>query len=204
MEKSLKFSLVILLSQLMVTYVFAEKTMYKWKANDGSIHYGDRVPPEETKKAYEVYNTKGDRVKAISRVKTKEEYRREDERNRLIQAKLQAAQLKRKEDQKLIRLYPSEEAVTRARDERIVAIDNGIALSTDALKLYNGNISSLRKTAADHARARKPVPNHVKKKIAMYRKMIQELNTSIANGRKKQQSIRHHYEKILTRYREIN
>ena len=187
----------------MASHVSAEKTMYKWKANDGSVHYGDRVPPEETKKAYEVYNTKGDRVKAISRAKTKEEYRREDERNRLIKAKLQAAKIKHKENQKLLRLYPNEEAVTRARDERIVAIDNGIALSTDALRLYNGNISSLRKTAAEHARARKAVPGHIKRKISMYRKMIQELNTSIANGRKKQQNIRQDYEKILTRYREI-
>ncbi len=204
MNRSTTLTLLLSLIILFIGMpLFAEKSTYKWKSKDGSTQYGDQVPPEESKKAYDVYNSRGNRIKSISRTKTQEEYQIEDKRLRRLRILKKIAIQKLKEDQRLLRLYPNEDAVIHARDERISAIQNGIALSADVLKLYQGNISSLRKSAAEHERARKPIPLTVKRRIASYRKMLQEIETSISAGKIKQQKIRLNYEKILSRYREI-
>ncbi|VAW76679.1 hypothetical protein MNBD_GAMMA12-1406 [hydrothermal vent metagenome] len=192
-----------LLTLLSYTALSAEKSTYKWKAGDGSIQYGDQVPPKESKKTYDIYNSKGTKIRTISRAKSQEEHRIEDEKKRKLQILKKIAARKHKEDIRLLRLYPNEEAVLYARKERIDAIQNGIELSSDALTLYQGNISSLRKSAANHARARKPIPKNIKIKIANYRKMIEEIIISIKNGKTKQQKIRLTYEKILSRYQAI-
>ncbi len=192
-----------LLSLLSWTAISAEKATYKWKSSDGSIQYGDQVPPKESKKTYDIYNSKGSKIRTISRAKSQEEHRIEDEKKRKLKILKQITARKHKEDIRLLRLYPNEEAVLYARKERIDAIENGIELSADALTLYQGNIASLRKRAAEHARARKPIPKYIKRKIDNYRKMIQEINISIKIGKSKQQKIRLIYEKILSRYQEI-
>jgi len=204
MSRSITFTILFSLIILFIgTPLFAEQSMYKWKSKDGSTQYGDQVPPDESKKAYDIYNSSGNKVKTISRAKTQKEYRIEDERKRRLEILKKIAARKHKEDQRLLRLYPNEEAVTLALNERVSAIENGIALSSDALKLYQGNISSLRKRAAEHERARKPIPLTVKRRIANYRKMIHEIESSIRTGKIKQREIRLSYEKILSRYREI-
>ena len=197
------FIVSVIVSLLFGSSAMAGKQLYKWTAEDGSTYYSDAVPPEEAKRALIIMDSKGNKIKKISRAKTAEEYRKADKEKKRLLLIRKKKERKQKIDRDLRRMYPTEDAIARIRDEKIAAIDNGISLSADALKLYRNNIASLRKRAAEYARARKKMPGKIKRKIKDYRKLIIEMEHNVKTQRNNQEAIRQRYEKILTRYREI-
>ena len=108
-------------------------TIKKCQDANGTWHYGDFAAQEcERAKVTEI-NQRGITVKETARLPTKDELdakKAEQEKAKEEKSRLAAI---RKEEQRLLATYESLDAIVRARDDRVIAIDKEVA-TNEALK----------------------------------------------------------------------
>lgn len=177
--------------------------LYKWTDENGKVHYSDKVPPQHSKHKRDELNEQGITVKKIAAPKTADQIRKEEQ-----QAKIREEQ-KRKEDKQatydrmLLNSYLSEEGLINARDANITAIETVIQASNNTLKNQEERLMDLRKSAANHERGGKPVPDGILKQIKNTQDQIQRTHDYIATKQGEQETTRKKYEKDIQRYREL-
>ncbi|MCK5091262.1 MAG: DUF4124 domain-containing protein, partial [Gammaproteobacteria bacterium] len=150
---------------LMFSIAPVQAKLYKWTDDNGKIHYSDKVPPQHSKHKRDELNEQGITVKKIEAAKTAEQLKKEEE-----QAKIREEQKRKDEkqaayDQMLLASYLSEEGLINSRDANIAAIENIIQASNDTLKNQEQRLMDLRKSAANHERSGKSVPEGILKQI---------------------------------------
>ncbi len=188
---------------LMFSIAPVQAKLYKWTDDNGKIHYSDKVPPQHSKHKRDELNEQGITVKKIEAAKTAEQLKKEEE-----QAKIREEQKRKDEkqaayDQMLLASYLSEEGLINSRDANIAAIENIIQASNDTLKNQEQRLMDLRKSAANHERSGKSVPEGILKQIKNTRDQIQRTHDYIAIKQEEQETTRRKYEKDIQRYREL-
>ncbi|MCK4951142.1 MAG: DUF4124 domain-containing protein [Gammaproteobacteria bacterium] len=188
---------------LMFSIAPVQAKLYKWTDDNGKIHYSDKVPPQHSKHKRDELNEQGITVKKIEATKTAEQLKKEEE-----QAKIREEQKRKDEkqaayDQMLLASYLSEEGLINSRDANIAAIENIIQASNDTLKNQEQRLMDLRKSAANHERSGKSVPEGILKQIKNTRDQIQRTHDYIAIKQEEQETTRRKYEKDIQRYREL-
>jgi hypothetical protein len=112
----------------------AHSGLYRWVDENGTVHYGDKVPARYLKKEHEELNEQGTTIRKHDRAMTAEE-RAEKKRQEAEQKRLEnerRAQALR--DRVLTDTYTTERDLIAARDARLDAIDSQLQLSTDIIE----------------------------------------------------------------------
>jgi len=161
-----------------------------WTNDDGVYSCGNVVPPQYAHKGHDELNSRGRVVEEIAPEKTKEE------REALLaeeQSKEEALRLKAEqeaEDQKLLIIYPSENAISRARDGKLASIDAAIKVANNQMAFYQKSLEEAEKAMdrserraskrkIDQIEAEKLVKhiNYLKAQIARFKQDIADKHT---------------------------
>ncbi len=178
-----------------------QKKLYKWTDANGVVRYSDVLPPEAVKYERNLLNTNGDTVKTIKRAPTPEEQARLERLRKQQEEKKRLAAEQARRDALLLRIYHSEQAIIKIRDNQIATIDYNIRLEEETIKDYSEKISALLKSAAEHQRAGRKVPVHITRKIDEFKDLITKIKRVIALKRRKKAKIQKEFAQTLARYR---
>jgi hypothetical protein len=145
--------------------VNADAGLYRWVDENGTVHYGDKVPAKYLKKEHDELNEQGTTVKKYDRAMTAEERaekkRQEAERKRLENEK--RAQALR--DRVLTDTYTTERDLIAARDARLDAIDSQLQLSKDIIESSTEKVEKTEKLIQNIKASGKMVPESTYAKL---------------------------------------
>ncbi|MDD3610349.1 MAG: DUF4124 domain-containing protein, partial [Halothiobacillaceae bacterium] len=115
--------------------VLAQEALHRWVDESGRVHYSDQIPPERVNQPHQVLDKQGRRVQDVGAAKTPEE-RAAEEAARKVRLEREAQEkaereLQAREDQRLLMVYNSEEALVRARQARLESFDRLYDLEKD-------------------------------------------------------------------------
>ena len=157
-------SLVIVMVSALFA-VNADAGLYRWVDENGTVHYGDKVPAKYLKKEHDELNEQGTTVKKYDRAMTAEERaekkRQEAERKRLENEK--RAQALR--DRVLTDTYTTERDLIAARDARLDAIDSQLQLSKDIIESSTEKVEKTEKLIQNIKASGKMVPESTYAKL---------------------------------------
>ncbi|MBT8130126.1 MAG: DUF4124 domain-containing protein [Gammaproteobacteria bacterium] len=129
----MRFSQFMIIVMSVCFTASAHSGLYRWVDENGTVHYGDKVPARYLKKAHDELNEQGTMIKKHDRAMTAEE-RAEKKQQEAEQKRLEnerRAQALR--DRVLTDTYTTERDLIAARDARLDAIDSQLQLSRDII-----------------------------------------------------------------------
>jgi hypothetical protein len=181
----------------------AGQRTFKWIDEQGTIHYGDRVPPQYSSKERKVINQQGRIVKTYEAAKTPEQ---KAEEKRL--AAIEAEQQKQREEQArydhiLLATYSSERRLAMARDGKILSVKATIQLTQDRLKSVQRRLAERTEEAAEYERSGKRIPVNLQNQIAGIREQIAKNEAYILDKQEEMVVIRKKYDSDILRFREL-
>lgn len=97
--------------------------IYKWKDQNGVVHYGDQVPPQYTRRQRQVMNDQGMVVDVLPAQKTQTQIQAEKARREAIAQR----QKQQQHDRMLLNTYRTVDELKNVRDKRIDTLDSRIA-----------------------------------------------------------------------------
>jgi hypothetical protein len=181
-------------------------TLYKWVDENGSVHYGNSLPPDQSNKRHQQLNSQGMVLTTTNAARSPQEMAEEAEKQRkLEEQQAEDARLKRIQDDKdrvLLLTFSNEEELEHVRDNRIEVIDSVIRLIESSIESTQGKLDKLLDRAEQtYTSQGKPVPGGLAQKIEHFERKIgnrtEQLEAKIAERDK----IREKYELDLERFR---
>ena len=137
---------VLVLAGLTNAAISAE--LYRWVDEDGTVHFGDSVPPEYSKTDRQVLNDRGVAIKELPREKTPEELEAEQRANAVEAAEQRRMQVERERDAILLSTYLSIDEIEGLRNRRKELLDGQIRVTEVYLLNLREKLVKLQKDAA--------------------------------------------------------
>jgi hypothetical protein len=187
---------------LVVTTVSAERT-FKWVDEEGTIHFGDRVPPRYANREREEINEQGRIVKVYAAPKTPEQKAEAKRKAELEAAEKEMAKKRAIHDRSLLATYSSEEDMLMARDGKIASVDALIQLTNSRIENSRKRLLTLETEAAEFERSGKPVPKILQSQITIARDQLNENEAFVIAKGKERQVITEKFQADISRYREL-
>jgi len=157
----------------------------------GTWHYGDFAAEECARSKITEIDKRGLTVKEIAAPPTAEEIRKKaaDKAQRAEEQQRMAAQ--RKEEQLLLNTYENAEAIVRARNDRVAAIDREIATNNKIKEKY---VAEAKALGSDPKLAQR---------LARVRDQISEFDNANATRLQERADVVKHYDELYIRYQTL-
>ena len=162
-DKTMKLLLLAMFMMAMSAARADGKTLFRWVDEKGQVHFGDKVPPQESKQGRETLNKHGTVTKVVPRELSGAEL--EQAQARLAAKKAaEEAQLQRLAyDRYLLISFTSVADLQSAREERLTALDARIGLTQTSVLDIEKTLAELRERAST-----KPPDAPLNKQIQSY------------------------------------
>ena len=195
----------ILLAAILLTGTLCvhAQTVYRWVDEDGEVHYGHSVPPEHTKRGYEVLGRDGivrERVEPAPTPDELSERRVQREREREL-AELQRSQEAR--DRMLLVTHNSEDSILSSMEMELVALNSQRASIRVALDQVEHRFERLMAQAAEHSDEGRQVPASLQDSIEEVRAELRRLRADQSALDEREESVRARYQADVERFREL-
>jgi chromosome segregation ATPase len=198
-------SLIFVISVMAIPGVLplATANAFRWVDENGQVHYGDHLPPQDVDKAYSVINKEGITINSVEKAKTKEQLAEE---RRLQQQRAQQEKLARERaayDHILLDTYMKVSDLEETRDRYIATLEGAIKVAQHKLSNLNNDLDKLQRSAANLEREGKPVPEDISKDIANLQTQVERENSFIRAQRTQQNEVREKFADDIKRYKEL-
>jgi hypothetical protein len=194
---------LILMSVFLAGPAVTGQRTFKWIDEQGTIHYGDQVPPQYSSKERKVINQQGRIVKTYEAAKTPEQ-KAEEKRLAAIEAEKQRQREEQaRYDRILLATYSNEKRMVMARDGKILSVKATIQLTQDRLKSIQRRLAEHTEEAAEYERSGKPIPVNLQNQIASIREQIAKNEAYIRDKQEEMVAIREKYDSDIRRFREL-
>jgi Domain of unknown function (DUF4124) len=174
---------------------------YRWTDEKGVIHYGDRIPAQDTQKEHAVLNREGVEVGRSDAQKSPaqiaEEARREQERLRLEQ-----------HDRFLLTTYTSAKDIEDLRDARLAELNGQHLAAEQYVENLNTRLAALQSLAmtfkpySPRADARR-MPDDVAENLVRALSELRTQRNTLAAKDKEEQAVRTEFNGDIARYKEL-
>ncbi len=124
------------------------RKVYRWVDEQGIVHFGDRVPPEQIRNDREILNEHGIPIGHEEGARTPEELKQEAEAARRAEEARRAEQQARARDETLLDTYLSLEEIETLRNQRTELLDAQIAMTEDYLENLRVKLKKLQAHAS--------------------------------------------------------
>lgn len=181
----------------------AGSTVYKWRDENGLIHYSSTLPPEYVDQGHEKLNAAAIVVDQVAAPKTTEQLRAEEIARQRNQELLAAQEEKENLDRKLLATFRSEADIIRALEELVNFYQAEIGLARQARVSELKRLATQVHQAANLQRSAKPVNEKLTQTIFLIRASVAENDQKIWNIQKKMLLARESFDEDLQRYREL-
>lgn len=185
----------------------ASAKLYKWVDEEGNVHYGDKLPPEQVEKQHQQLNKRGQKVDEVGRAKSKEELEAErqaqtaEEQRRQQERVLEAAQARK--DQILLDTFTAERDILIMRDDRVGAVDSNIKITESYNQQIQNQMQNTQVQIDRIEKAGNPVPANLLKKMQNLEGQLEQNNAFIERKQKERAQLIEQFKKDLRRFREL-
>lgn len=128
-----------------------KKALFRWVDENGQVHYGDKVPPKDSKQGRETINKNGTVTKVVPRELTGAELQQAQARIAADKAAAEAHQQRLIYDRYLLQSFSSVADLQSAREERLTALDGRVALAQAAVIENEKTLADLRARSGSKA-----------------------------------------------------
>ena len=193
----IKALLLVLLSSLALNVSAAK--LYRFVV-DGKTIVKDSIPPEYKKYGYDILNSRGLVVKSVPPAPTAAELAVIKRREAAEAKRKQRKKEQKEKDKELLRLYSSLEEIEKARERKIVDIENYISLVNKRIQSLTEQLDKAEQKAANLERNGRDVPVEIRLEIAQLQSQIRDSNTSITDRQSEKQVVTNEFAKTYRRY----
>lgn len=128
--------------------VAAAEEFYRWVDENGTVHYGDSVPPKYAKTDRDIVNDQGVKVKTLPREKSAEELEQEQRQTALEQQERERIAEEERRDEVLLSTYLSVQEIEALRNRRKELLDGRIRVTEIYLATLREKLTKLQKDAS--------------------------------------------------------
>jgi hypothetical protein len=177
------------------------RTLYKWVDEQGTTHYGDRIPPEFAAQEHDVINSQGVEINRLEAQKTSEQLAAED------QKKADAVQNQHR-DRNLLNTYASVQEIERLRDQRMTLVTDQIKVTSQFLEVLNGKLKKLR-AGSMHFKPYSSdpdapaMPDQYAEDLVRVRNDIHTQEENLAEKRTEETTMKKQFESDINRFKEL-
>jgi hypothetical protein len=177
--------------------------LYKWTDEDGRVHYADRLPAVDAKRAHSALDENGVTIDRVDAAKTPEEIKQAQELERLRQERERLIEKQRAEDRVLLRTFRSEDDIILTRDGQLQAVDASINITRANIKRLKSSLEDLQRLAAARELAGKQISPKLKLEINDKNQALKDAYQSIIDRERDKDRIRIAFAKDQQRFREL-
>ena len=196
----------ILSPLLLLTFFMCQAAtagMYKWTDDEGKVHYGDRVPPEYSKRERKAINYQGRTIKVYEAAKTPEEKAEAKRLEELEARKEKLAKKRAIHDRSLLATYASQEDMLMARDGKISAVESLIQLTQSRISSMQKRLLDLTEEAAKYERSGKELPLSLQRQITNLQDQITHNKNFAKDKELEMEGIKRQFESNIRRFSEL-
>lgn len=167
---------------------------------DGKWHYGDNAASICGDARITIIDKTGRKIEEIDEPLTLEEINTQkaaEERKKLEEKARAKRELEKK---RILAIYPSEESIIRARDDRLKGMDKNIRLQEELLDTLR---LDLKRLEAKTVQADKNTKKELEARIKMQQENINDYYQAITRLRREREKTAKKYEKILIEFRDL-
>lgn len=192
--------LVLSITLAALAHPVSAQAIKKCQDAEGRWHYGDNAAAACGDAGITVLNKKGETVKEIERVPTAEEVEARRAEQQRLEAERQLTRERETARKRLLNVYPTEESIIRARDQRLESLDKQIALNETML-------DEIRLNMKQHQD--RPVPKDAKAKANYDRRTrrlqadMDEYGEAISKMRQERERTSQKYDMLLEEFRNL-
>jgi hypothetical protein len=176
---------------------------YKWRDEQGNLHYGDSVPAEATKFGYDIVNPQGFVVKHVDRAKTAEELAVAKAEASKALAERRIAEQRARDDEQLLGNYPREEDLKHAQQQQLEMLNQQIKSADVSLRNQEQSLAELLDRAAEAERTGKELPVEQGRQLATLRKKVDAQRSAVAKQEAERDEVSSHFDEEIAHYREL-
>ncbi|HEY6942424.1 DUF4124 domain-containing protein [Dokdonella sp.] len=176
---------------------------YKWRDEQGNLHYGDSVPAEAAKFGYDIVNPLGIVVKHVDRAKTSDELAAAKAAASKAQAEQRIAEQRARDDEQLLGNYPREEDLKRAQQQQLDMLNQQIKSAEVSLRNQEQSLADLLDRAAEAERTGKELPSEQARQLALMRAKVDAQKAAVAKQEAERDEASSHFDEEITHYREL-
>jgi len=191
---------ISVLALILLTNSGAVHAIAKCQDENGKWHYGDSAAAACGTKIITIINDSGRKIDEIGEPMTIEEINaiEAEEKRKKLEEKQQARRAMEKN--RILAIYPSEDSLIRARDDRLKGMDKNLGLQEKLLQTMRLDLKALkaRPVPAEDG-AKKKLDRRVKEK----QDNLDNYYTAITQLRREREQTAEKYEKILLEFREL-
>jgi len=177
--------------------------MYKWTDDEGTVHYGDRVPPEYSTRERKSINYQGRTVKVYEAAKTPEEKADAKRLEELEARKKKLAKKRAIHDRSLLATYASKEDMLLARDGKVLAVESLIQLTHSRISSMQKRLLDLTEEAAKYERSGKELPLSLQRQITNLQDQITHNKNFAKDKELEMEGIKRQFESNIRRFAEL-
>ena len=192
--------LVLFLLPAFLVFPVAGYPISKCQDENGKWHYGDNAASVCGNARITIMDDRGRKVDEVAPPMTVEEFNalEAEEIRKAAEDKLEAK--RQQERRRILAIYPREESIIRARDERLKGMDNNIRVQEELMDDMRLDLKALeaKKVPAD-ATAKMKLESRKKLQQAN----IDEYHQAIIRLRREREQAAQKYDRILREFREL-
>ena len=192
--------LVLFLLPAFLVFPVAGYPISKCQDENGKWHYGDNAASVCGNARITIMDDRGRKVDEVAPPMTVEEFNalEAEEIRKAAEEKLEAK--RQQERRRILAIYPREESIIRARDERLKGMDNNIRVQEELMDDMRLDMKALeaKKVPADE-KAKKKLESRKKSQQAN----IDEYYQAITRLRREREQAAQKYDRILREFREL-
>lgn len=191
---------VLLLVPVLLVYPVPTFAIAKCQDADGKWHYGDNAAAACGDSRITVIDNTGRKVEEVEAPLTEEEIEALEAEKKREELEQKMAAKREMEKQRILAIYPSEDSIIRARDDRLSGMDRNIKLQEellDSMRLELKEMEANTPPQNEKAKAKRA------SRLQTQQKNIDEYYQSITRLRRDREQTAQKYEKILNEFREL-
>ncbi len=202
-KTSLRLSLILLASSVVISAFAAGNVRYKWRDADGNLHYSDSLPADANVYGYDIVSAQGIVVKHVPAAMTPEQRAAARIEAAEVRSAKDEAERQNREDQQLLAANPTEADLLNSQKQQIEMIDLSIKSLDTGLQSLDRNLTDLLGRAADLERDNMAVPARLTAQIADVRSKINAQHTQMERRQAEREKTAQGFAEELDRYRAL-
>jgi len=190
----------MLLLPILQSNAHAQGDIEKCQDAMGKWHYGDNAAAVCADSKITVLDEEGVKVKEIDRPPSYEEIEAREAEKKRVEAQAAIDKDRAIARERVLRVYPDEASIIRARDQRIAGLDKNISLNEqmlDELRLQKKKLDSAGKPKGEKAQKRQ-----AQKKLR-FQEEIDHYTSSISSLREDREKVQSKYKFVLEEFYDL-
>jgi hypothetical protein len=192
---------LLCLSMVFSTFATAQERTYRWKDDEGNVHFGRTIPPEYATRPYEVLNKAGQVIERVDDpISSQKPIPEIESGTDELEPLFTEDEVRLSSDNLLILRYNTEEDLVAAMENEVAQLGYDRRLINQSRSSAMTTLAGLVKNAADRHRAGMPDDEALEKGINSMRQRLRRSETELTRLNARELKIRGSFEENIARY----